>query len=298
MGQNFREALQQRILVCDGAMGTMLQAAGMPGGHCSEEWNRSHPEVISGIHQAYLAAGADIIETNTFGGNRFRLGFHGFTKELAELNETAAQLARTVCPADKWVAGSVGPTGEFLEPSGSFTFDQFREAFLEQITALLLGGVDLIIVETMGDPQEGKAAIEAARSLDPNIPILSTMTFEKKPAGFRTMMGTQPAEMPAVYQEAGADVIGANCGSGMEEMISIVRILRENTDLPILAQANAGLPDTEEGRVIYRETPDDRAEAVERLLKTGVNIVGGCCGTTPAHIAATARIIKAYNHGR
>jgi 5-methyltetrahydrofolate--homocysteine methyltransferase len=123
------------------------------------------------------------------------------------------------------------------------------------------------------------------------------MTFEKKPTGFRTMIGTQPAEMPAVYQEAGADVIGANCGSGMEEMISIIRILRENTDLPILAQANAGLPVTEEGRVIYRETPDDRAEAVQRLLKTGVNIVGGCCGTTPAHIAATARIINAFNHG-
>ena len=295
MNRSFREVLSKRVLVCDGAMGTMLQAAGMPGGHCSEEWNRSHPQAISKIHTAYLAAGADIIETNTFGGNRYRLGAHGLAADLTELNESAARLARAVCPEGKWVAGSIGPTGEFLEPIGSLSADQLKEAFTEQIEALLQGGVDLFIVETMSDPQEGKAAIEAVRALDPTIPILSSMTFEKKPTGFRTMMGIQPEAMPAIYQEAGADVIGANCGSGMDEMIAIIKILRAATDLPLLAQANAGLPETEQGGIIYREKPEERAISVQQLLECGINIIGGCCGTTPEHIAATARVVEIFN---
>jgi len=297
MERSFRDILKQRVLVCDGAMGTMLQANGMPGGHCSEEWNLSHPDVIRGIHKAYLDAGADIIETNSFGGNRYRLAFHNQADHLAELNEKAGHIAHEICPPGKWVGGSVGPTGEFLQPMGALTFDQLKAAFSEQITALLHGGVDLILVETMSDPQEGRAAIEAARDLDADIPILASMTFEKKPTGYRTMMGISPEEMPAVYQQAGADVIGANCGSGMDDMLAIVAILREHTDMPILAQANAGLPVTEEGRVIYKETPEDRAAAVEKILKSGVNIVGGCCGTTPAHIAATSRVVRAFNRG-
>jgi 5-methyltetrahydrofolate--homocysteine methyltransferase len=163
---------------------------------------------------------------------------------------------------------------------------------------LLHGGVDLIVVETMSDPQEGRAAIEAARDLDADIPILASMTFEKKATGYRTMMGVLPEEMPAIYQEAGADVIGANCGSGMEDMMAIVDILRQHTDLPILAQANAGLPDTEGGKVVYRETPEDRGAAVREILKNRINIIGGCCGTTPEHIAATAKVVKEFNQRR
>jgi 5-methyltetrahydrofolate--homocysteine methyltransferase len=298
MQNDFREALKQRVLVSDGAMGTMLQAAGIPSGHCSEEWNSTHPQVIAGIHQAYLAAGAEIIETNSFGGNRFRLAFHGYGALVADFNRRAAEIARSVCPPDKWVAGSVGPTGEFLQPFGTLTFEQLKEAFKEQIAALLDGGVDLIIAETMSDPQEGRAAIEAARSLDSHLPVLSTMTFEKKQDSYRTMMGTAPPDMISVYQQAGADVIGANCGTGMEDMINIVRELRSQTDFPLLAQANAGLPLTEEGRIVYNETPADRGASVELLLKTGINIVGGCCGTTPEHIKATAVAVRAFNQNK
>ncbi len=295
MKHTFLSAIKERVLICDGAMGTMLQAAGMPVGHCSEEWNISHPDAIRSIHQAYIDAGADIIETNSFGGTRFRLEAHGYVDSVTEFNQKAAQIAKLACPEGKWVGGSVGPTGEFLQPLGTRSYDEIKDAFKEQIKALISGGVDLIVVETMSDLQEGKAAIEAARSLDPEIPLLATMTFENKQTGFRTMMGVQPSEMIDCYGKAGADVIGANCGSGMEDMIKIVQLLRSETRFPILAQANAGLPETENGAIIYKETAEDRYNSVNEILNNGTNIVGGCCGTNPEHIKATVRAVQEFN---
>ncbi len=295
MNNTFLSALAGRVLVCDGAMGTMLQAAGMPVGHCSEEWNISHPKVIQSIHQAYIDAGADIVETNSFGGTRFRLEAHGHGDSVSEFNQKAAQIAKSVCPEGKWVGGSVGPTGEFMQPLGTRSYDEIKDVFKEQIGFLISGGADIIIVETMSDLQEGKAAIEAARSLDSEIPVIGTMTFENKPTGFRTMMGVQPGQMIDCYGEAGANVIGANCGSGMEEMIQILNLLRPETPLPILTQANAGLPETESGKIIYKETAEDRYHSVIEILKNGANIVGGCCGTNPEHIKATARAVQEFN---
>jgi len=298
LNNTFLSALAERVLVCDGAMGTMLQAAGMPVGHCSEEWNISHPDAIRNIHQAYIDAGADIIETNSFGGTRSRLEAHGYGDSFNKANQLAAQIAKSTCPKGKWVGGSVGPCGEFLQPMGTKTYDEIKDVFKEQIVALISGGVDLIIVETMSDLQEGKAAIEAARSIDPAMPILATMTFENKPTGFHTMMGVQLKDMIAGYTEAGADVVGANCGSGMEDMIRIVQLLRNETKLPILAQANAGMPETDDGKITYKETAEDRYNSVNEILNQGINIVGGCCGTNPEHIKATARAVKEFNQNK
>ncbi len=295
MRENFSNLLKQRILVGDGAMGTMLQASGMPAGHCSEEWNISHPQVISDIHRKYLAAGADIIETNSFGGNRYRLGFHGFSDSVSLFNQKAAEIACSVCPTDKFVAGSVGPTGEFLQPVGTLTIEQMTAAFREQIEALCSAGVNLIIVETMSDIDEACAAIRGAKSVDPKIPVIATMTFEKKPTGYRTMMGFQPVDMIDKFRDAGAEVIGANCGTGMTDMIEIIKQLRENTDFPLMTQANAGLPETKGGQIQYKESPEDRGEAVRKILSAGVNIIGGCCGTNPAHIKATYQAVVEYS---
>jgi 5-methyltetrahydrofolate--homocysteine methyltransferase len=290
----FLDLLKTRTLVSDGAMGTMLQKYGLVAGECPEEWNLSHPDVIQSIHQQYFTAGADLVETNTFGGNRFRLGFHGHADKVNEWNLRAAELACSVRPSEKFVAGSVGPTGEMLEPSGTATFKQLVDAFQEQIAALQAGGVDLFIIETMADLHEAQAALLAAKTIAPAIPVAVTMTFEKGSAGFRTLMGNSPADMIASLTAEGADLIGANCGFGMEEMIGIMTEFRSLCTVPLLAQANAGLPKWDGQKNIYTETPAQRGQAVLKLLVLNVNIIGGCCGTTPEHIQAIRRAVDSY----
>jgi 5-methyltetrahydrofolate--homocysteine methyltransferase len=315
MKKDFNTLLKQRILVADGAMGTMLQAAGLPPGHCLEEWNVSNPSLISEIHKQYLEAGADIIETNTLaliseihkqyleagadiietntlGGSRYQLSHYGFGESVSLFNRKAAEIACSVCPEHKFVAGSIGPTGEFLQPVGTLSLEDMTAAFREQISALLEGGTDIIIIETMSDINEVCAAITATKDLDSTVPVIATMTFEKLPIGYRTMMGSTPRDMIDPLIEAGADVIGTNCGTGMEDMIEIIRQLREVTDFPLIAQANAGLPEIEGSRTVYKETPKERADLVREIISIGVNIIGGCCGTTPLHIQATSEMIK------
>ena len=284
MRSDFLELLKSKVLVCDGAMGTLLQARGLPVGACPETWNTERPDVIREIHKQYFDAGADIVETNTFGGNRYRLAFHGFGERVAEYNHAAAKLAAEVRPAGKFVAGSVGPTGEYLEPMGTASYQDFVEAFVIQIGALKEGGADLILIETMSDLQEALAAVEAAGKTAPELPVIASMTFEKGAQGFRTMMGLRSSEMISALPAKGADIIGVNCGLGMDQMIELVREIRNQTDLPLLSQANAGLPVWKEGRHSYDETPEERGVAVRQLLGIGVSIVGGCCGTTPDHI--------------
>jgi 5-methyltetrahydrofolate--homocysteine methyltransferase len=297
MKNNLMQLLDKKILVADGAMGTMLQAAGLSAGHCPEEWNVSHPEIIEGIQKAYIAAGSDIIETNTFGGNKYRLGFHGYGDSVINFNKKAAEVARSVCPDGKFVAGSVGPTGEFLEPLGDLTRKELSDAFKEQIDALLTGGVDILIIETMSDIGEACAAIDAAKNLNSDVPILATMTFEKHATGYRTMMGVQPTAMIKPLIDAGADVIGANCGTGMEDMIEIVREIRNQTQFPLLVQANAGLPEQKGNDIFYKESPRDRGQSVKHILQFGIHIIGGCCGTTPDHIKATRQAVDEFNAG-
>jgi 5-methyltetrahydrofolate--homocysteine methyltransferase len=295
MASNFKTLLEKKVLVGDGAMGTMLQAAGLTAGHCPEEWNVSHPDIIANIQKEYIDAGSDIIETNTFGGNKYRLSFHGHSDAVSSFNIKAAEIARSVCPKGKFVGGSVGPTGEFLEPMGELTREELTDAFKEQIDALLAGGVDIIVVETMSDIGEACAAIDAARSLTTEIPVLATMTFENHATGYRTMMGVRPSQMVQPLIDAGANVIGANCGTGMEDMIKIVKEFRGVTQFPLLVQANAGLPEQQGDQIHYKESPSDRGQSVKDLLNLQVQIVGGCCGTTPEHMKATRQAVDEFN---
>jgi 5-methyltetrahydrofolate--homocysteine methyltransferase len=291
---NILQQLKDRPLVCDGAMGTMLIEQGFDIGDCPEEWNRSHSHIIRDIHSNYFDAGADIVETNSFGGNRFRLERHGYASDVSGFNLLAARNARAVRPTGKFIAGSVGPSGEFVQPLGIRTIGELGQAFYEQITALVEGGVDLIIVETMMDINEACAAIAAARAVHPEIPVFATLTFERTAAGIFTMMGISPAEAVEKLSACGADAIGANCGRGMEDMIEIMHQMRPLTELPLIAQANAGLPEIRDGRNVYSETAHERGDAARILLDLGVNIIGGCCGTRPEHIRAIRNAVDAF----
>jgi 5-methyltetrahydrofolate--homocysteine methyltransferase len=295
MSKNLIELLHQSVLVADGAMGTMLHKYGLQAGSCPEEWNLSHPDIVQSIHRQYFDAGADLVETNTFGANRFRLEFHGNSDKVSELNRRAAELACSVRPAGKFVAGSVGPTGEFLEPLGTLSFEKLEETFREQMTALQTGGVDLIIIETITDLQEARAALRAAKKIIPALPVAVTMTFEYGPTGFRTMMGTTPLDMISTLTAEGADLVGANCGLGMEEMIELMAECRSHCSSPLIAQANAGLPTWDGHKNVYGETPRQRGLATLKLLQLNINIIGGCCGTSPEHIQAIRQAVDSYS---
>ncbi len=295
MSVHFLELAQKRVLVCDGAMGTLLQLRGLTPGHCPETWNIEHPDIIRDIHAKYFGAGADIVETNTFGGNRYRLAFHGYGDKVIEYNRMAAQLACDVRPSGKFVAGSIGPTGEYLEPMGTASYAEFVEAFATQISALKEGGIDIVIIETMSDIGEAGAAIEAAKQVAPQLPVIVSMTFEKGARGFHTMMGLSTSDMIAHLPAKGAQIIGANCGMGMDQMIELMAEMRGQTDILLLSQANAGLPIWKEGKHTYEESPEERAVSVRKLLDIGVNIVGGCCGTTPEHIRKVREEVDRFN---
>ncbi len=281
-----------RILVSDGGLGTQLQARGLAPGQSPEGLNLARPEMVREVHAAYYAAGADMVATNTFGGTRPRLKGHGLEEQVVEVNRRGAQLAREACPEGRFVAGSMGPLGEMLEPYGTITADQAAEWFGEQVEALAAGGVDLILIETMQTLDEALLALRAARELT-GLPVAVTMTFEHKPAGFRTMWGVSVEKAVAGLVEAGADALGSNCGCGFKDMLEIVRLMRPLTDKPIIAQSNAGLPEIVDGRTIYRETPDSVAPVIQQMIDAGANIIGGCCGTSPEHIALIRQLVEA-----
>jgi len=284
-------------LMCDGGMGTALQNAGMPTGACPEEYNISHPDIVQKIYSDYLAAGSDIIETNTFGANRSRLALHNFESRVPEFCRRSAELAREVCPPNKFVAGSMGPTGDILQPLGTLSLQQATDFFGEQAAALASGGVHLIFVETMMAAEEAEIAIAAAKATT-GLPVAATMTFELGKAGLRTMWGVDVPTAVQRLTSAGADIIGANCGKGFDEMLAIVKEMRPLTTRPILAQSNAGIPEWVAGKSVYKETPASIRPKAEELLKLGVNILGGCCGTGPAHISMMRKLVDAgTNHG-
>lgn len=291
MAKNPLLKLPSEVLIFDGAMGTMLQSRGLGPGDCPEEWNFSHPEVVQDIHRGYFEAGSEVVETNSFGGSRFKLERFGLGHMVRELNQRAAELAREVCPEGCWVAGSVGPTGELLQPWGNKPLEEVYQAFCEQIAALAAGGVDLICVETMSDLQEAQAAVRAARQVT-DLPVVATMTFNLGRRGFYTVMGVDPATAIKGLLETGADAVGANCGNGIEEMIPLIEEMRRETEAWLIAQPNAGTPELVEGKTVFTQGPQEMAKRVPDLLAAGANIIGGCCGTTPEHMAAIVQKVR------
>ncbi len=282
---------QGEKLVFDGAMGTMLQENGLGVGECPEEWNISHPDVVRRIHQAYFDAGCDIVETNTFGGNRLKLSRFGMGERVAEFNRAAVQNARVSAGKDRYVAGSIGPTGEFIEPYGTITYEEIVSVFREQVVALAQGGAEIICIETMSDIKEAQAAIQAARE-NTDCVIFASMTFNRDKRGYRTMMGVDPAAAATALEEAGAHVIGSNCGAGPEQMVEILSEMAKECRAFLLAKPNAGLPVLEGTKTVYPETPSGLAQKMLPLLDIGTRVLGGCCGTTPAHLREIAGIIK------
>jgi 5-methyltetrahydrofolate--homocysteine methyltransferase len=277
-------------------MGTYLQSQGLQPGECMESWCISHPDVVRGIHEAYLAAGADLLETNSFGGTRYKLQPYGLRDRTRELNLAAVALARQAAAGKAYVAAAVGPTGRIVEDEGGdVTPQDLYEAFKEQVTVLAEGGADALCLETMASLTEALQAIKAAKE-NTRLPVICTFTFEARPRGFRTMMGVTPERAALGAVEAGADIVGANCGHGIAGMVEIARQMRAVLPAtPILINANAGLPVLEEGKTVFMDTPEFMASRVGDLLKAGTQIIGGCCGTTPDHVAAMARAAKVFS---
>ena len=283
-----------RILVSDGAWGTFLQQKGLQAGECPESWNLTHPDAVREIARSYIDAGSDLIETNSFGGSSFKLQYFGLSDRVSEINEAAAALSKEAAGDRHWVIGSVGPTGKMLV-MGDVTEEELYDAFKTQVIALEKGGADAICIETMSDIDEALAAIRATKE-NTRAEIICTFTFDKIAENeYRSMMGVSPAEAAIACADAGADILGTNCGNGLKNMVNVVAQMREVApDMPILVHANAGLPELKNGETVYPETPEQMRELVPQIIRAGANIIGGCCGTSPAHITAIKEAVNEW----
>lgn len=287
------EAIKRgRVLVSDGAWGTFLHQKGLKSGTCPEQWCVDHPEEVGEIASSYLAAGSDMVETNSFGGSALKLQHFGLSDRAAEFNEAAARISAKAAGGDRWVIASIGPTGKMLL-TGDVTRKELYDGFKEQAVALEKGGADAICIETMSDIDEAVQAIKAARD-NTDLEVICTFTFERTLQGdYRSMMGISPTEAARAALEAGADIIGTNCGNGFERMVDIVREIRTvSRDVPLLVHANAGLPKNIDGVDVFPDTPEHMASLVPGLVEAGANIIGGCCGTTPEHIRAIKQAVE------
>ena len=278
-----------QVVVGDGAFGTMLQAQGLGPGTIPEAWNADHPDRIQAVHRAYLEAGSQIITANTFGGNRPRLSDAGLEDRLIELNKLGVQLAREVAGSRAWVGASVGPTGKLMAPLGELSVEQIEKIYAEQIRVVAEAGVDIIMMETHHEIEEACAAVRMAKSLT-DLPVFCTFAFD---ARGRTMMGLRPEDAARRALEAGADVVGANCGEGPQAVLAALQGMHAVTQQPLMAQANAGIPQADaSGEAHWDVTPEQMATHVQEFISLGALVVGGCCGTTPAHITAIAAMLR------
>ncbi|HEX2695151.1 MAG TPA: homocysteine S-methyltransferase family protein, partial [Acidobacteriota bacterium] len=291
----FRDRISQGVLLCDGGMGTMLYAKGVYINTCFDEINLTGPDLVREIHAEYLRSGADIIETNTFGANRFKLRKSGLEDRTVAVNRAGAAIAREAAGPDALVAGSIGPLGVSVEPWGPLPAAEAGEAFAEQADALAAGGVDLFILETFSDLNEIRAAIGAVRRAGRGLPVVAQMTIGEDGA---SRYGTTPEDFTRKLAEWGADVVGVNCSVGPAPMLECVERMARVTDLPLSAMPNAGLPREVDGRNLYLCSPDYMAEYAKRFILAGVKLLGGCCGTTPSHIKAMRGAVRALQPPR
>ncbi|MQG88474.1 MAG: methionine synthase [SAR202 cluster bacterium] len=279
------------ILIFDGATGTYLQQHGLEPGGSPELMNADNPDLIQQMARHYFEAGSDIVLTNSFGGNKFMLERYGVGERLYELNKLSAEHAKAVAPDGKYVAGSIGPTGEFIEPLGDVTEDEMYDTFSEMSKAFESGGADAVMIETQLSLDEAMIAIRAAKE-NTDLVVMSTMVFDKGPRGYFTMMGTTPEQAVEGLQDAGADIVGTNCGNGIERMIEIAKRMRSVTDKYLVVQSNAGLPVIKNGETHYLESPEFMAKHFNELAQLPINILGGCCGTTDDHIRALVKCVR------
>jgi methionine synthase / methylenetetrahydrofolate reductase(NADPH) len=291
MADNILARLKRSPVLCDGAMGTLLYSKGIFINRCYDELNLSQPDLIRGIHHEYLQAGAEIIESNTFGANSFRLGRHSLADKVRDVNRMGARLAREAAKSfDVWVAGSVGPLGTRIEPLGKTSFEEARQAFREQIEALAEGGVDLLMMETFGYLEELHQAMLAAKDVGAKLPLVVQVTIDEDG---NCLDGSDPQTFTPRIEDWGADVIGCNCSVGPVAMLDAIERVRALTSLPLAAQPNAGIPRSVEGRNIYLCSPEYMASYARKFVAAGARIVGGCCGTTPDHIRVMKSALRA-----
>ncbi|MGV8124466.1 MAG: homocysteine S-methyltransferase family protein [Candidatus Xenobiia bacterium LiM19] len=286
----FLPLLEKGPLILDGATGTELMARGLIAGECPERWNLIYPERVALVHKSYYDAGSDIVYTNTFGGNRIKLGPYGLDGQVEEINRKAVEIARSVCPPGALVAGDIGPTGKFLPPVGDGDPAAIKTAFEEQARSLAEGGADLLVVETMYDMREAEMAVQAA--LLTGLPVCASLTFSKKKRGYFTIMGDAPQKAFLRLRELGACAVGTNCSLDFSEMLLFLDTLDVPAISPLLMKPNAGQPRIEGETAVYDANPDDFAQAVQAMITKGVGLAGGCCGTSPVFIERLARLIK------
>jgi 5-methyltetrahydrofolate--homocysteine methyltransferase len=288
---------RHRVVLADGAMGTELQRAGLAPGEPGERWNIERPDVVAAIQRAYIQAGSECLITNSFGANRWVLGRYGLADAVEPINTAAAAVARRAAGARAIVLGDIGPFGGLLAPLGEVAVADVREAFLAQARALLAAGVDGIIIETMSAIEEAEAAVHAAREAGARL-VVASMAFDRtRKGGLRTMMGVSPGDAARALAAAGAHVVGANCGTslGPPDFVDIVRAMKAAAEAPVIIQSNAGQPDLVDGHAVYRLSPADFAAGCREVVAAGATVIGGCCGTTPAHIAALREMIGHRN---
>jgi 5-methyltetrahydrofolate--homocysteine methyltransferase len=299
-----KKRIRQGLFLLDGAMGTQLIARGIDAGGCSDYLNIASPDTVFEIHKSYADAGSNAILTNTFGANSVALARHGHSDKVEKINVTAAKIARRAAGAGKYVLGDIGPSGDFLEPLGRLKVEELKEAFAQQVKALLAGGVDGFIIETMTAIEELAVTIEAVKSVGGELPIFASMAFDRAGAGFRTMMGVDVASAVSKMLSLGVDAVGFNCGSvALNEYVKLAdefvfTVKQSGADVVMYGEPNAGGPELVDGKAVYRVSPDEFAATAEKIYSAGVKIIGGCCGTGPEHIAAMAGRLKKLQRSR
>jgi 5-methyltetrahydrofolate--homocysteine methyltransferase len=278
------------VIIADGAMGTMLAECDIDISWCLEIVNLNKPEILENIARQYFEAGAEIVQTATFGASPVKLSMYSMENKTEEIIKNAVEAVKKVVDDKAYVSGSCGPSGQMLKPYGELDERQMYESFLRQMNAFVDYGVDIICVETMTDLAEAVLAVKAAKKVAPEIPVMATMTFDPTPRGYHTIMGVSVEAACNGLEEVGADIVGSNCGNGIERMVEIAAEFKKNTKLPVIIQSNAGLPEVIGGKPVYTESPEFFARKARKMIDIGVSVIGGCCGTTPEHIRAIRSI--------